>query len=89
MTIISKSIRINTVGNYDMVDITAQIAQEVTGSGLSSGMVNVFISGSTAGITTIEYEDGLVKDFKNMWERSIPRNITYHHDRRWGDGREK
>jgi secondary thiamine-phosphate synthase enzyme len=48
--------------------------------------VTVFISGSTAGISTIEYESGLVSDFEGMCERVVPRNIPYQHDRRWGDG---
>ena len=86
MTILSKSIRLSTKGNCDMIDITAEIAREINNSGINSGIATIFISGSTAGITTIEYEDGLVSDFKEMWERNAPSNMPYQHDQRWGDG---
>ncbi len=69
-----------------MIDITSQIAKEISNAGISNGIATVFVSGSTAGITTIEYEGGLVDDFKTMWERNVPRNTTYQHDSRWGDG---
>ncbi|MFC1944995.1 secondary thiamine-phosphate synthase enzyme YjbQ, partial [Chloroflexota bacterium] len=55
-------------------------------SGVVSGTATVFIAGSTAGITTIEYEPGLADDFAAMWERLVPTGIPYGHDRRWGDG---
>ncbi len=67
-------------------DITQQIDQQITESGINSGIVTVFVAGSTAGITTIEYESGVIKDFKVMWERIVPYDIAYDHDRRWGDG---
>lgn len=86
MTVISKSIRINSNGNCDMIDITAQIAREISNSEIDSGTATIFICGSTAGISTIEYEGGLVSDFKDMWNRNVPQNIPYQHDRRWGDG---
>jgi len=86
MTVISKSIRINSNGNCDMIDITAQIAREISNSEIDSGTATIFICGSTAGISTIEYEGGLVSDFKDMWDRNVPQNIPYQHDRRWGDG---
>jgi len=55
-------------------------------SNINSGTVTIFVTGSTAGVTTIEFEPGLLADFKNMWEREVPTGITYHHDLRWGDG---
>ena len=69
-----------------MVDITAEIASEIKKSDINDGIATIFISGSTAGITTIEYEDGLISDFKEMWERQAPSNIPYQHNQRWGDG---
>ena len=84
--VINKTIHIQTQGNCDMVDITPQIAKEISISGINNGIVTIFISGSTAGITTIEYEGGLVSDFKAMWDRNVPQNTTYQHDIRWGDG---
>lgn len=82
----NKTIRIQTKGNCDMIDITTQIAKEINNSSINDGIATIFVSGSTAGISTIEYEDGLANDFKNMWERNIPQNISYQHDRKWGDG---
>jgi len=86
MTVINKTIHLSTRGNCDMVDITAEIASEIKNSNINNGIATIFISGSTAGITTIEYEDGLISDFKDMWERQAPSNIPYQHNQRWGDG---
>jgi secondary thiamine-phosphate synthase enzyme len=84
--VVTKKIGIKTRGECDLIDITAQVKREVSASGINAGTVTVFISGSTAGISTIEYESGLVSDFEGMCERVVPRNIPYQHDRRWGDG---
>jgi len=86
MTVINKTIHLSTRGKCDMVDITAEIASEIKNSNINNGIATIFISGSTAGITTIEYEDGLISDFKDMWERQAPSNIPYQHNQRWGDG---
>lgn len=84
--VVTKKIGIRTQGECDLIDITGQVQREVADSGIDSGIVTVFISGSTAGITTIEYESGVLRDLQDMWERIVPRDITYQHDRRWGDG---
>jgi len=84
--IVTRKIGIRTRGECDLIDITEEVRREVAGSGVNSGTVTVFISGSTAGVTTIEYESGVLSDLQAMWERLVPRNITYQHDRRWGDG---
>ncbi len=86
MTVITKTITLDTNGNCDMIDITPEVSHEVSHSSLSNGIVTVFVSGSTAGVTTIEFESGLVSDFKSAWERTVPKDISYQHDRRWGDG---
>ncbi len=86
MTVVTKDIAIQSKGNCDIIDITPQVAKILEESGVNSGIVTLFIVGSTAGITTIEYEPNLVSDFKNMWDRVIPRNIPYEHDKTWGDG---
>ena len=86
MTVASRAIRLNTKGNCDIADITSQVAQEVSDSGISNGTATIFITGSTAGVTTIEFEPGVVADFKDMWDRMIPQNSPYQHDRAWGDG---
>ena len=55
-------------------------------SGIQYGLVNVFCSGSTGGITTIEFESGVINDLKKAIEKIVPSNIPYEHDKRWGDG---
>jgi secondary thiamine-phosphate synthase enzyme len=82
----NKTINIKTKGNCDMVDITTQITREISNSSINNGVATIFVSGSTAGISTIEYEGGLISDFKSMWDRNVPQDIPYQHDRRWGDG---
>lgn len=84
--VITKNVHLKTRGQTDIVDITGKVAGEVAASGITNGTVTVFISGSTAGVTTIEYESGLVADFKNAWQRIAPLGIPYEHDARWGDG---
>ena len=84
--VITSKIGIRTKGNCDIVDVTPQVRQEVANSGVNSGTVTIFIAGSTAGVSTIEFEPGVLSDFQSMWERSVPRNISYQHDRAWGDG---
>lgn len=84
--VVQKTIAIKTKGNCDMVDITSHVAEEISNSPVNNGTVTIFVCGSTAGITTIEHESGLVSDFGTMWERNVPQNIHYQHDSRWGDG---
>jgi secondary thiamine-phosphate synthase enzyme len=86
MTTQSKTIHISTKGNCDMIDITADIAKEIKKSNINNGIATIFITGSTAGVTTIEYESGVLNDYKDMWDRSAPLNIAYQHDQKWGDG---
>jgi len=86
VAVITQDLRIETNGDTDLIDITGEVARGVSDSGLSSGTVTVFIPGSTAGVTTIEYEGGAIKDFQEAIERIAPKNIGYHHDARWGDG---
>jgi secondary thiamine-phosphate synthase enzyme len=84
--VVNKSISVQTKGHCDIIDITRQVAEQVSDSGIDSGTVTVFIVGSTAGVCTIENESGLLSDFKEMWQRNAPTDITYAHDRAWGDG---
>lgn len=86
MAVEKRTLRLNTRGDTDILNITPQIAREVEASGISSGVVTLFISGSTAGITTVEYESGLIQDLRESWERLIPKGIGYYHDRQLGEG---
>ncbi|MFL6348147.1 MAG: secondary thiamine-phosphate synthase enzyme YjbQ [Nitrososphaeraceae archaeon] len=85
MTVITKAIKINSKGENDMVDITNQTLKAIEESNLKDGIVTVFVSGSTAAITTIEYEPGLRNDFPMILNRIIPQNIEYEHDKTWHD----
>ena len=85
MKIINETIRVNTKGNPDLIDITEKIAKHLKGSQLKKGMVTVFVVGSTAAITTFEYEPGLIQDVSDLYDKLIPRNKHYHHDETWGD----
>jgi secondary thiamine-phosphate synthase enzyme len=75
-----------TNADTDVIDITTQVSRMVAESGLTEGMVLVFVPGSTAAVTTIEYESGVVRDLKDAIERIAPTGIPYRHDARWGDG---
>ncbi|MEN6517620.1 MAG: secondary thiamine-phosphate synthase enzyme YjbQ [Methanospirillum sp.] len=77
---------IPTSGEGQIVDLTAQVAGAVRESGLSSGIATVFVGGSTAAVTTIEYEPGVLEDLVRALNVIAPRDITYAHDRTWGDG---
>jgi len=86
MKVFSDSLAIPTEGFNDMTDLTPLISEKLASHGLSAGLVNVFVPGSTAGVTTIEYEPGVIEDFSRLMDKIIPGNIPYNHDRRWGDG---
>ncbi len=74
-----------TRGQDDAHDITDAVAAAVVGSGVASGIVTVFVVGSTAGITTIEFEPGAVADLNRLFEMVAPRAANYRHHLRWGD----
>jgi secondary thiamine-phosphate synthase enzyme len=84
--VVTRRIGLKTKGNCHILDITRQVAQEVAGSGLKDGTVTVFVSGSTGGVTTVEYESGLLSDLQDLFDRLAPSNIHYQHNLRWGDG---
>ena len=86
MTVQTKEITLQSRGNCDIIDVTSEVANHVEKSGIDNGIVTLFVVGSTAGITTIEYEPNLLSDFNDMWDRVIPQNIPYEHDKTWGDG---
>jgi secondary thiamine-phosphate synthase enzyme len=84
--VVTEHISLRTQGKTEIIDITDQVAYKVSNSGITSGIVTVFLVGSTAGITTIEYESGLVVDFQALWNRIAPNGLRYEHNERWGDG---
>ena len=74
-----------TEGYCDIIDITAKVQEQVQKEKIQRGLASLFVSGSTASLTTIEYESGLIEDLKEFLEKFIPSNKKYHHDDRWGD----
>jgi secondary thiamine-phosphate synthase enzyme len=84
--VVTKKISLDSKGHCDIIDITSQVEQQLAETDISDGTVTLFISGSTAGISTIEFESGLLSDFQSMWERNVPTDIPYKHDRAWGEG---
>jgi len=76
---------IKTNGHYDFVDITEKVSVAVRELGLVNGAIVVFIPGSTAAVTTMEYEGGVIEDLKDVFEKLAPENAEYKHHKKWGD----
>ncbi|MBL7150912.1 YjbQ family protein [Candidatus Microgenomates bacterium] len=76
---------ISTKGFNDIIDITSQISREVEKSKIKDGICLISSAGSTCGITTIEYEDGLIADLKRTLEKIAPMSEDYEHCKKWGD----
>ena len=70
----------------DILDITDAVVSVLEESKITSGILHAFVTGSTAGLTTIEYEDGAILDLKDAFDRIAPMDIDYSHNERWGDG---
>ncbi len=85
MKIIHTRVRLETKGAGDMIDITRDVAGALEASGLRIGSVLVFVGGSTAAITTFEYEPGLISDMKEFYQQIAPSGKHYYHDDTWGD----
>ena len=86
MKIYSEKLNISTRGNNDIINISANLEKVLVNSKINDGVLTVFVVGSTVGITTIEYESGLLKDLPEFLENIAPMNKRYHHDNTWGDG---
>jgi secondary thiamine-phosphate synthase enzyme len=86
MQIVTRTIYIKSEGEGDMIDITPETSKILTQSKLKDGIITIFVPGSTAAVTTIEYEPGLRQDFPHVLSRLVPRNIEYHHENMWHDG---
>jgi secondary thiamine-phosphate synthase enzyme len=86
MAVKTEIIRIKSKGEDDIIDITEQTSEAIRQSKVKNGIVTLFVSGSTAAVTTIEYEPGLRYDFPKMLSRVAPKDIEYKHDNTWHDG---
>jgi secondary thiamine-phosphate synthase enzyme len=85
MKIITDRIVLETQGDGDLVDITHEVAEKLKAARLKKGSLTVFVVGSTAAITTFEYEPGLIRDVRGLYAKLVPRNRHYSHDDTWGD----
>ena len=81
----TRSFMFTTEAEMDVVDITKEVADVLADAGLRDGILTVFVPGSTGGVTTMEYEPGLVNDMKDLFEKMAPRDHYYHHEERWHD----
>jgi len=85
MKLETEIIQFSTKGQNDLIDLTKDLKAALTESGIQEGQMTIFVIGSTAGISTIEYEPGLIKDMKEVFEKIAPRKKDYHHHETWGD----
>ena len=81
-----KKFQVTTAREGEVVDLTAEVKAVVGESGIAEGMVNIFVTGSTAAVTTIEHESGVLSDLRRALSVIAPDNQLYTHDGRWGDG---
>jgi len=86
MTVQNCQIIAQTTEKTDVIDLTRQVISEVGKANVREGAVTLFIPGSTASLTTIEFESGVINDLKKAIERMAPEDIYYEHNERWGDG---
>ena len=86
MKVFSDTIQLHSEREGDIIDMTTQLSTIVKESKIKNGTLTIFVSGSTAAVTTIEYEPGLVHDFPEMLSRIVPKEIEYEHDNTWHDG---
>jgi len=85
--VVTRSFEVKSEGENQVIDITEEVRQVVSAGRLASGVATVFVVGSTAAMTTMEYEPGLAMDFPEMLERVAPKSgVEYEHQRRWHDG---
>jgi secondary thiamine-phosphate synthase enzyme len=86
MSVETLSIRVDTRGNADIIEITSQVLAAVAQSGIERGIVTIFSPSATSSITTIEYESGCLSDLRRLFDEIIPSDRDYSHNARWGDG---
>ena len=85
MTVVTGVIKLETSGNCDIVDISSRVSGIVEKSGIRSGIVSVLAKGSTAAITTTEFESNLNGDLKELFEKLVPSGLDYRHHNTWQD----
>jgi len=84
--VITKTISLRSKGNTDIIDITGKVSACLGESGLSDGIVTLFVPGSTGALSTVEFEPGAVRDLKEAYQNLAPVDGDYAHNTKWGDG---
>ncbi|WP_459942482.1 secondary thiamine-phosphate synthase enzyme YjbQ [Deferrisoma palaeochoriense] len=86
MRVWNGTLTVETRGTGHTLDLTPDLERLVASWGVADGLGTCFVPGSTGGLTTIEFEPGVVRDLAELLERLAPAGVPYHHDRAWGDG---
>lgn len=86
MTVVTSSIKLETQGNGDVLDITSSVEDAIRKSEVHNGIVTIFCPSSTSALTTIEYESGCIKDLQRLFDEILDPRRNYAHDARWHDG---
>ena len=86
MIIKDYTLSLTTQGYCHVIDVTDEVQGKVNESAVQSGTVTVFVVGSTAGVTVVEFEPGLVKDLEELFDKLAPPTRDYHHEQAWHDG---
>ena len=86
MSVQNQQIFVQSTGRTDIIDLTEQVSRALRDSSVQNGAVTLFIPGSTAALTTIEFESGVINDLKKAIDRIAPEDMYYEHNERWGDG---
>jgi secondary thiamine-phosphate synthase enzyme len=83
---VTRTITVTSQAEGDVIDITAEVKSAVQESGITTGLVHLFVQHSTAALTTIEFEPGVLRDLKRALSVLAPDNTDYAHNSRWCDG---
>lgn len=83
---VTRTITVTSKAEGDVIDITAEVNSAVQESGIKTGLVHLFVQHSTAALTTIEFEPGVLRDLRRALSVLAPDNADYAHNTRWGDG---
>lgn len=86
MAVETMSLRFETLGDANIIELTGETQEAIRQSGIKDGIATLFVPGSTAGLTTIEFEQGAVKDFQRLFDEIANPDRDYAHNERWGDG---
>lgn len=86
MTVVTRSITLQSEGNTDIIDITDDVKKQVSETDLNDGVVTIFTPSSTSAISTVEYESGCLQDLRRFFEEVLPVDQEYAHNAKWGDG---